>query len=128
MENTTPIIEPELQPNLPLPETPVPEIPKKKSPLVLIFLGVAVLILGGIFGILLRKNVTSQPTPTASNTAVPTPTPAVNRPLSAIASTSAFLQTESAIASLSAAAAALNVSDTTLNPPSLDLPLGLETK
>ncbi|MFH0749830.1 MAG: hypothetical protein V1917_02865 [Candidatus Gottesmanbacteria bacterium] len=107
----------------------IPEIPEKKSLLVPILLGVAVLILGAIFGILLRDDLKRQ-TPDVIQTSSPTPTPTMstNQPLSAIASTSAFLQTESAIASLSAAAKVLNVSDTTLNHPSLDLPLGLETK
>lgn len=135
MENTPPTINPtptnaptfDTQP--PVPVMPTPETPKKKTLLVPLLLGVAVLILGAIFGLLLRQDLMQKP-PVATQTETITPTVTIspNQPLSAIASTSAFMQTENAIASLSAAINALNVSDTTLNPPTLDLPLGLDTK
>jgi hypothetical protein len=135
MENTIPTIDP-IPTSSPVPDAPtiapVPpmeEIPKKKSLLVPLLLGLSVLILGAIFGILLRQDLMQKP-PTVTETVSVTPTITIspNQPLSAIASTSAFLQTESTIGSLSAAINGLNVSDTTLNPPVLDLPLGLDIK
>ncbi len=130
MENTQPSIEP-ITPQIQQTQNsqPVVESPRKKSALVPILLGLAVLILGGIFGLLVQQKGTIQP---SSQTQVISPTPTItvntNKPLSAIATTSAFMQTETTITSLSSAAAILNVSDTTLNPPTLDLSLGLDTK
>jgi glycerol uptake facilitator-like aquaporin len=124
METIPPTIEPQSQPM-----ADQPLAGKKKSLLVPVLLGLTVVILGGIFGLLLQQN--SNPAvslPTASPSPTPTSTPTTNQPLSDVASTSAFIEMESGIASLSAAVAALNISDTALNPPSLDLPLGLETK
>lgn len=131
MEDTLPpTTQPQPQPMADRPLAEIePEQTKKKSFLVPILLGTAVLLLGGVFGLLLRQGNTKLPSETvAPLTPTPTNMQTTNQPLSAIASTSAFTQTETGIASLSAAAAALNVADTTLNPPSLDLPLGLETK
>ena len=116
--------QPTIEPSI---EKPYTEKPKSK--LVPILLGVGIVILGGIYGLLsarIQKPITTlvdtQPTPTAE------PTISTAQPLSSIATSSAFMTIESSIASLSAAINALNVSDTTLNPPTLDLPLGLDTK
>lgn len=102
---------------------------KSKSKLVPILLGIVIVILGGIYGMLISqvkpKNQTmteSKPTPSAS------PSLQTTQPLSSLATSSAFLTAEQTIASLSAAITSLNVSDTTLNPPAIDLSLGLEVK
>ena len=115
-----PVIEPSI-------EKPYTEKPKSK--LVPILLGIGIVILGSIYGLLSAQmqkpkttQIEAQPTPTAE------PTISRSQPLSSIATSSAFTTIEASIASLSAAINALNVSDTTLNPPTLDLPLGLEAK
>lgn len=121
---------PDLQPSIqPSPEPAPPDMVKKKSPLGAIVLGAVVLILGSVYGIFVQQtsrsplgNIPKAPTPTAAGATVS------SRNLSAIASSSAFLQAESAVASLSAAATVLSVSDTTINPPAIELPLGLDTK
>jgi|GEM_PF-2511445 len=115
-----PVIEPSV-------EKPYTEKPKSK--LVPILLGIGIILLGGIYGLLSAQmqkpkttQVTTEPTPTVE------PTILIGQPLSSIASSSAFTTLETSIASLSASINALNVSDTTINPPTLDLPLGLEVK
>lgn len=117
--------QPVIQPSV---EKPYTEKPKSK--LVPILLGITVILLGGIYGMLISQ-VKKTPAATVVNaTPTPTATPSISttQPLSGIATTSAFVNLESTVASLSSAINALNVSDTTLNPPTLDLPLGLETK
>jgi len=116
--------QPVIQPSV---EKPYTEKPKSK--LVPILMGIAVVLLGGIYGLLISQvqkpkvtQIAATPTPTAE------PTLSTRQPLSGIATSSAFVSLESSVASLSAAINALNVSDTTLNPPTLDLPLGLDTK
>jgi len=115
------------QPDIkPSQEKPYTEKPKSK--LVPILLGIVILILGGIYGMLIAKEkptqtiTPSEPTPTASSSIT------ISQPLSALATTSAFLTVEQTIASLSSAITTLNVTDTTLNPPTIDLSLGLEVK
>ena len=116
--------QPTIEPSI---EKPYTEKPKSK--IVPILLGVGIVILGGIYGLLSSQmqkpktmQIEAQPTPTTE------PTISTSQPLSSIATSSAFMTIESSIASLSAAINALNVSDTTLNPPTLDLPLGLDAK
>jgi len=120
--------EPQFQPTIEVSvEKPYTEKPKSK--LVPILLGVAIILLGGIYGMLIGQ-VKKTPTATAVITPTPTNEPSISttQPRSSISTTSAFLNIESSISSLSSAINALNVSDTSLNPPSLDLPLGLDTK
>lgn len=116
--------QPTIQPSV---EKPYREKPKSK--LVPILLGVVVILLGGIYGMLISQLQKPKPTQTVI-TPTPTaePSMATTQPLSAIASSSAFMNIETSVASLSTAIGSLNVSDTTLNPPTLDLPLGLDTK
>jgi len=131
--DTQPFISSSLDtPPIVYPNTPIPQKepePKKKSPAMMILLAITVILLGGIYGMMIYQESQKK---SATTIATTTPTPSVtpidnNRPLSAAASTSAFLQIEASSASLSAAIKALNMSDTTLNPPSLELPLGLQT-
>ncbi len=60
--------------------------------------------------------------PTSAPTASPTPTPI--RQLSAIATTSAFLNLDTAVSSLSTSVKSYNTNDPSLSPPVIDLPLG----
>jgi len=116
--------QPVIQPSV---EKPYTEKPKSK--LVPILLGIAVVLLGGIYGLLVSQIQKPDKTqPAVTPTPVAEPSIATTQPLSGIATSSAFMALEQSVASLSSAINALNVSDTTLNPPALDLPLGLDTK
>jgi len=110
------------------PRLPPTEQPTKKTIVVPLLLGITILMLGAVFGVLLRQDLINKPSITQPQLQTPTPTIVSNQPLSAIATTSAFMEAESAIASLSAEAASLNMNDTTVNPPIIDLPLGLDAK
>lgn len=110
------------------PRLPPTEQPTKKTIVVPLLLGITILMLGAVFGVLLRQDLIKKPSITQSQLQTPTPIIVSNQPLSAIATTSAFMEAESAIASLSAEAASLNMNDTTVNPPIIDLPLGLDAK
>ncbi|MFZ2024987.1 MAG: hypothetical protein WAV51_01725 [Microgenomates group bacterium] len=122
--NPEPAFQPNIQPSV---EKPYTEKPKSK--LVPILLGVTVILLGGIYGMLISQIQKTKPTTTSiTPTPIAEPSISTTQPLSSIATTSAFLTIESSVASLSSAINTLNVSDTTLNPPTLDLPLGLDTK
>jgi len=123
-ENAT--LEPALQPS----SAPVPpEMTKKRVPWVAILLGVAILMMGAIYGLQVGRSVKVQtPTPSVAPTANPTTETVKQRELAPVATASAFLEIERSIASLSAAINAMNTNDTSLNPPSIELPLGLETK
>lgn len=110
------------------PTLPATEQPKKRTTIVPLLLGITILMLGAVFGVLLRQDLIKKPSVTQSQLQTPTPTIVSNQPLSAIATTSAFMEAEQAIASLSAEATLLNVNDTTVNPPIIDLPLGLDAK
>lgn len=70
----------------------------------------------------IKPTIVVSPTPIAS---APTP---VNRQMSSIASQSAFLNAMQSIASLSASISALTLNDSTFNPPSIELPLGFDSK
>lgn len=89
----------------------------------------AILFLGGWVGFWVQKTV--QQTTTTTST---TPTPAANAPSkimrqeSAIATQSAFLRVSQSVASLSASVQTLTITDTMLNPPAIELPLGFDTK
>ncbi len=116
--------QPVIQPSV---EKPYTEKPKSK--LMPILMGIAVVLLGGIYGLLIsRIQKPTETQPAATPTPVAEPSITTMQPLSAVATTSAFIALENSVASLSSAINALNVSDTTLNPPTLDLPLGLDTK
>jgi len=99
-------------------------IPKFVIPPVRIYAVLAViLIASGLIGLWTLKSRVAPAVP------LPTPTPIVAtpaplRPLSNIATQSAFLQFASAVASLSAAISSGNIQDQTLAPPILTLPLG----
>ena len=82
-----------------------------------------ILVLAGIIGLSTMKPrvapVVPVPTPTP---VLVTPTPI--RPLSIVATQSAFLQFASSVASLSTAVSDNTIQDQTLAPPVLSLPLG----
>ncbi len=84
-----------------------------------------ILLLGGWVGFWASKTVKqikpsilTTPTPIATQ-----PTPS-NRQESAIATQSAFLSAVQSVASLSASLSTLTITDTILNPPAVELPLG----
>jgi len=88
-----------------------------------------VLFLGGWVGFWVNKTV-KQIKPSTPTTATPInaqPTPS-NRQESAIASQSAFLSAQQSVASLAASLSTLTITDTILNPPAVELPLGFSDK
>lgn len=82
------------------------------------------LILG--VSIFLSKKSTPKENPPVSITESPTVTPTPVRTPSALASQSAFLQLEVKIASLSSAIQNYVTVDSSLSPPTIDLPLGFQ--
>lgn len=110
----------------PAPMAPAsPAVPPHRppSPIAAMAIVAAVFIFVGVVGlILLQKQQTAGPV------TEPTPTPTVStaqqKTLSPIATESAFMQFETAVATLSAAVAAYSPIDQTLVPPALVLPLG----
>lgn len=82
-----------------------------------------VLLLFAFGGIALPTR--NAPIAVPSPTLLATPTPV--RPLSAVATTSAFVTLESFAASVSAQIQAAQTQDPSLVPPTLDLPLGYDT-
>jgi cytoskeletal protein RodZ len=89
-----------------------------------------ILLLGGWVGFWVNKTITQiKPstaaiaTPTASNSASQ-----IVRQESTIASQSAFLSTQQSVASLAASLSTLTITDTILNPPVVELPLGFDSK
>jgi len=81
---------------------------------------VGFIILLGIRQVMQKPQVVVLPTP--SPTASPTPTPI--RKFSAIASTSAFTNLDTAVSTLFTSVKSYNTSDPSLSPPVIDLPLG----
>ena len=105
--------------------TPAPApAPKSVTPPIIIYILLAIiLVTAGIIGLLIMKPRVAPPVP------VPTPTPVLAtptpiRPLSTLATQSAFLQFASSVASLSTAVSENTIKDQTLAPPVLTLPLG----
>lgn len=88
---------------------------------------VVILLLGAWVGFWVRKTVVrTQPAPTTIQPTIPPIEPTVsNRPLSSVATQSAFLFAEQNIASLSSSIANLNLTPSELNPPVIELSLGL---
>lgn len=85
----------------------------------------AVLALGGWVGFWVNKTVTQiKPTAPAATPSVSAQPTTTHRKESAIASQSAFLTAVQSVASLSASVSNLTVTDTILNPPAVELPLG----
>lgn len=117
----TPIIVPNpAQPPSVPPPAPAPNI---VTPVVIAIVATLLLTTGVFVGI-----TKLQPTKTAA-VATPTPAPPAPTPTpiqqpSLLASSSAFLQFQSSVATLSAVIAGYNPQDSTLTPPSLVLPLG----
>ncbi|OGG11405.1 hypothetical protein A2Z00_00550 [Candidatus Gottesmanbacteria bacterium RBG_13_45_10] len=109
-------------PSPPTANQPQAESPKRTiPPWVVIICVIGFLIAGStFFATSRRQQVVLPPSPTP--TVTPTPTPI--HPYSAIASQSAFMELDTAIASLSGAINAFNVQNPALVPPVLDLPLG----
>lgn len=111
----------------PVPTAPPAEAtaPKPKLPPAVIA-AIVVIGLGAFFVLLLgnlqtgRRPVAPTPTPTL----IPTPTP--ERIPSALATQSAFLKSETAVASLSSSVKNYVIDDPSLSPPILDLPLGFQ--
>lgn len=132
-DQTKPIIDDEITPSIAGPDIKPPEpsaapvqAPHKKKIQLKIFVPVF-LMMGIIAGILIMGDSLSNkpviiPTPTPTEKPLPTPTP--NRIQSAVASTSAFLTIDRMAASLSATLDNLKMNDTSLNPPTIEIPLG----
>jgi len=85
--------------------------------LVLIVLG------GGLFVVMKTPSQTPAPTPTDS----PTPSQKA-KPVIPIATVSAYIDLTSHIASLSSFIQNMNVSDTSMIPPTIELPLGFQNE
>jgi len=83
--------------------------------ILLIFIGI-----GGIF-FTISKQPIQTPTPTPSDT--PTPTPK-SKPVVPMATESAYIELTKSVATLSGYIKNMQVSDTTLSPPTIELPLG----
>ena len=94
-----------------------------------IFYILVILFLGGWVGFWVNKTLIKIKSPA---TAVPTPVSAKptpsNRQESEIATQSAFLTVSQSVASLSASLSTLTITDTILNPPVVELPLGFDSK
>lgn len=114
------------QPPMP-PPAPVNQPPPVPRPSLNLWLVAAVVVVAGIFVLIAVTATTvanrrqTPQLPTASLTPSPTPT----RNLSPLATQSAFLKLEQAVASLSASIGSYSPQDPSLSPPTLDLPLGL---
>lgn len=108
------------------PEQPVIE-PKKKIVVptrTLILVGtIAIVLLLSVlvaWSVFMPKQAVHQaPSPSPSQTA-----PSTSRQMTPFATSSAFLSVESSVASLSAVTTSYSVEDSTVAPPTLDLPLG----
>jgi hypothetical protein len=101
---------------------------KKKLPVGLIigFTVLFLLVFGGMVFVQSRAN--RAVTPVAVVTPTEEPTPTIASRLSPIATSAAFLQFDSNLASLSATINAFSLSDGSLTPPTIDLDLGLSNK
>jgi len=87
-----------------------------------------ILLLGGWVGFWVNKTVQIKPSASVTTNPIGTqPTPS-NREQSIIASQSAFLNAQQSVASLSASISTLTITDTILNPPAIELPLGFDSK
>lgn len=84
--------------------------------------GVILLILISIFAITNVRRSAAPATPGPAPSAVPSVRS--NQPLSPLATQSAFLSLQASLATLSAHVTTLSTQDSTLTPPTLDLPLG----
>lgn len=97
--------------------------PANKFPVWLPFvIGFIALALAGIIAVIQITRTISRVNTSSAPTLQPTPT--IPRPLSTIATNSAFLLLESSVNSLFGRVSALSTQDTTLTPPTLTLPLG----
>lgn len=102
---------------------PPPPTPRITLPIIIAAVVATAIIVSGIFfGLSRMKPQVAQTLPTPTTGPVATPTP-VRQP-SALATQSAFINFQGAIATLSAAIATYNVQDPSLTPPTLVLPLG----
>lgn len=99
-----------------------PPIKKTKRPFDLRYLFIMLIIVGLVGGLVtVVKKQSTTPTPTPTDT--PTPT-LKTKPVIPLATQSAYLELKSSVASLSAFVNSMNISDTTLTPPTIELPLG----
>lgn len=110
-------------PPAPLPAEPLPTPAKKRLPLVPIL--VAVIFVAAALILYLRLSQQQSAPPVAQISPTPIPNPTQPSRLSLVATTSAFISFDSALASLSASINAFTLSDGTLAPPTLDIELGL---
>jgi hypothetical protein len=118
LPSTNPV-QPMTQPQTPQ-SPPVFQKPKRRfDPRFLFILLIIVGIGGGFFAGSGQK--TELPTPTPSDT--PTPSPK-SKPMVPMATESAYLELIKNVASLSGAINTIQISDTTLSPPTVELPLG----
>lgn len=101
---------------------------KSESHLKLIIIGLTVLLIAAVsslaFVISQSKSQSAAIVAPSPTIAAPTPTPI--RKLSSFATDSAFINFEASVATLSAVTAGYPISDPSLNPPKLDLPLGFK--
>lgn len=122
-----PLIQPEPPPVIPQaatpPQTSKPPFVPKKTILIIIGIIVAMCIVVGILYTRLTANQSDGNAPTPIPTTVVTPTPVQS--LSAISTTSAFMEYHNAVASFSATLTSFDMQDRGLTPPMLELELGL---
>lgn len=111
----------------PLPANPMAKIKelgsKHKGPLAIAGIILVVIIVSTLVASAARRPappVAPRPTPT------PAATPTPIREMSSVASESAFILFTESVASLSASIQKVNIYDSTLTPPVLDLPLGFK--
>jgi len=86
----------------------------------------AIVIVIGVMALFAIRNAMQKPSPPAVPTPTPTatPTPTPIRQRSPFATTSAFLNLDTAVSSFSASVKSYTTSDPSLSPPVIDLPLG----
>ncbi|MFH1013911.1 MAG: hypothetical protein V1769_05340 [Thermoplasmatota archaeon] len=123
--------QPTMNQSAPTPVQPVVQPPPQQAPVVAttpkrafdkryLFLILIVIGIGGGFFAATRQPV-AIPLPTPTDT--PTPTPRA-KPVVPFATQSAYLDLTVKLSSLSGSIQSLQVSDTTLSPPTVELPLG----
>lgn len=123
--STTPSIDlPTAQVGEPQPPVAPPVPPHRKLPLMPL-LSIIIVILTLIAGFFLfSQSQGTKQAVVAPSTPTPAPTRVPNRKLSTVATDSAFMALEGDVTSLSTRVQEIKIQDTTLNPPSLELPLG----
>ena len=85
-----------------------------------LFILLIIIGIGGGFLTALKQPM-DMPTPTPSDMPIPSP---ISKPVVSVATESAYIELTKLVASLSATIKNMQVSDTTLSPPTIELPLG----